>query len=105
MFVWARVRGTTLDHLATTAAPGRCTCAWGATVVGVTVDRHGARPRPSDTRRRHWSTGAGRSRPTTTWVGRPARSGLSGSARRHAYPWRRPASPAGAGGGPRASAG
>ncbi|MGO8940662.1 MAG: hypothetical protein ACLQLO_27325, partial [Mycobacterium sp.] len=36
---------------------------------------------------------------------RPARSGLSGNARRRAYPWRQPASPAAVGGRPRASAG
>jgi hypothetical protein len=71
---------TTLDHLSTAAAPGRCTCSWAAIAVCTTVDRRGARPRPSGTRRRRWSTGAGRSRPTTTSVGRPVRSGLSGSA-------------------------
>ncbi len=95
---------TTLDHLSTAAAPGRCRCSWAAIAVCATVDRRGARPRPSGTRRRRWSTGAGRSRPTTTSVGRPARSGLSGSARRRAYPWHQPASPATAGGRPRTPA-
>src|ERR1700753_383789 len=47
---------TTLDHLSTAAAPGRCTCSWAAIAVCATVDRRGARPRPSGTRRRRWST-------------------------------------------------
>jgi len=74
----------TLDRLSTAATPGRCTRWWAAIAVCATVDRRGARPRLSDTRRRRSSTGAGRSRPTTTSVGRPARSGLSCNARRRA---------------------
>ena len=96
---------TSLHHLTKAAAPGRCTCSWAAIAVCETVDPRGARPRPSDTRRRRWSTGAGRFRPTTTSVGRPARGGLSGNARRRAYPWRQPASPVAGGGGLRAPAG
>ena len=52
---------TTLDHLSTAAAPGRYTCSWAAIAVCAIGDRRGARPRPSGTRRRRWSTGAGRS--------------------------------------------
>jgi hypothetical protein len=68
---------TTLDHLSTAAAPGRCTCCWAAIAVCATVDRRGARPRPSGTRRRRWSTGADRGWPRR--ARRLARGGLAAS--------------------------